>query len=485
MVAQIEYFPYLDSCFVPCVCSIFFRFCFLDVKMSITVSTESDGIEVLEKGIEDKTTETKSMKSAIEEEDDLDDSQQVCALFTALSTRNKRRTMDMIADINPDFLSSTLIGELSETAASTKAYPKTKEMKKPDPEYNKSSSLTMDGEVTLIAGESRIVIQSSGSGGTHRKLGRFSGITPVPSGQVNFKTWKRATARMIKCTKSVEGIQAIQNSLMQPALDLVQTELDSGDPECVLRFLDQIYGVAIDRHSVLKEFYDAVQDLKVKETPSSFLNRLYLLMEECKEVGAIKHEDAMETLLKQFISGCLDETLLTKLRFEDRESDPPSFGDLLMTVRKEEAKRTKKQMLAKLIKTQQIQAVNSEDNLEMVALRQQVGQLKQQIAKSQDVRLRETAGSTDVEILKQQVMMLRQELHRDTLTKQDSKVQEARKSDQNRGEQQQSRTMRRKFCFKCGNYDHMVWTCTNRSDPDLVTKRFEENRATRNKVENR
>ena len=65
--------------------------------MSHTSSADSDKIEFEEKVIEDKTAETTVTMSSIEEDDDPDDSQQVCSLFTALSTRNKRRTIDMIA----------------------------------------------------------------------------------------------------------------------------------------------------------------------------------------------------------------------------------------------------------------------------------------------------------------------------------------------------------------------------------------------------
>ena len=55
----------------------------------------------------------------------------------------------------------------------------------------------------------------------------------------------------------------------------------------------------------------------------------------------------------------------------------------------------------------------------------------------------------------------------------------AHSSDNGRPQQRSSwnkRATRRKFCFKCGDYDHVVWTCSNSANPSLVTKRFEENK---------
>ena len=141
-----------------------------------------------------------------------------------------------------------------------------------------ASLLTAYGQITLSAGVSQVIIKSTTHG--QKRLSRFSGITPIPQGQVDFKTWERAATRLSKNTGSEDMIQAMQNSLLQPALDLVQTQLDSGDPNKVINFLNKVYGTVFDQHSLLRDFYEAGQNVKDKETPSAFLNRLYLLVED-------------------------------------------------------------------------------------------------------------------------------------------------------------------------------------------------------------
>ena len=333
-------------------------------------------------------------RSSIEDasDDDDDDAAQLCSLFKALSARKKRRTIDMISSMDASFFTSTMVEDkVEEEHVGASASPGSSTLAGKPSEATGGSATTLDmpsiatadGEVTLRAGESRVIIQTHASS-AHRKLGKFSGITPIPPGQVNFKTWKRAAARLVKTMKEVEAINTIQNSLVQPALDLVQNQLDDGKPFCVLEFLEQVYGDAGDKHSLLKEFYDAVQNVKDRETPSSFLNSLYLLMDECRQVGAVSKSESMGMLLKQFNSGCMDETLLTKLRLEEQETSPPDFGTLLMAVRKEEAKRTRKQLLAKIGKSQQVQVPTDVITSELASLKQQVAHLQQQLSKKEE-----------------------------------------------------------------------------------------------------
>ena len=402
------------------------------------------------------------------ETDDDDEAEQVASLFKNLSARSRRKTMDIIAHSHPQFLTSTMIQSPYRKETLLTESVKEKLFVKSGADVSgigQPSLLTADGQVTLSAGVSQVIIKSTIHG--QKRLSRFSGITPIPQGQVDFKTWERAATRLSKSTGAEEMIHAMQNSLLQPALDLVQTQLDSGDPNKVINFLDKAYGTVFDQHSLLRDFYEAGQNVKDKETPSAFLNRLYLLVEDCQHAGAISRADGPISLIKQFNQGCVDETLITRLRLEEKESNPPDFATLLMMVRKEEAKRTKKMLLLKMAKAQQVQAAEPIVNAEMENLKRELASLKEQVRGRN--REDEVSMAEEVRHLRQEVSNMCQSVP--------NQVDPPKKQAPN------PKLPRRRFCFKCGEFGHMVWDCKNGANPLLVTKRFEESKLQR--AENR
>ena len=172
-------------------------------------------------------------------------------------------------------------------------------------------------------------------------------------------------------------------------------------------------------------------------------------------------------MIKQFNQGCVDETLITRLRLEEKESSPPDFATLLMMVRKEEAKRTKKMLLLKMAKSQQVQAAEPSVNKEMETLRRELASLKEQVSG------RKHEGEVS---MAEEVRQLRHDVSNmcHSVPKQ---VVPAMKQIPN------PKLPRRRFCFKCGEFGHMVWDCKNGANPLLVTKRFEESKLQR--AENR
>ena len=69
--------------------------------------------------------------------------------------------------------------------------------------------------------------------------------------------------------------------------------------------------------------------------------------------------------------GCSDETLLLKLRIDEKE--PPEYCTLLASIQLEEAKHTHRTLTKKMAKSHQVQA---EEQIQQ--LKQEVGNLKQQ-----------------------------------------------------------------------------------------------------------
>lgn len=353
---------------------------------------------------------------------------QILFMLDRLSPIQRRRTLLLLRPL----LSSTVVDQdipkpTEQEASNTNA----------DVNVNTSNTsvLTSTGEVTLASGSSRILIQTS-STQSSVKLKSFSGILPVPNGQIDFRTWHQAATRLSKNSSfsEIEQLSRIQNSLLKPALDVVQSSLDLGSTSDVLKLLDQVYGNVDDPRDLLNNFNSSCQN--AKERCSEYLSRLYLLLDELLRLSIVAVADARLTLLKQFIYGCSDDTLLLKLRLEEKEHNPPDYGSLLLSIRREEAKRTRRQVAAR-VKTQQVSVENSE----VEALKCEVNTLKQEVASL--------------------------------------KLQQQHVTAENHGEQTGDRyagarpKKRFGFCFRCGKQGHSVWNCRNDPNPTLVTKLFE------------
>ena len=77
------------------------------------------------------------------------------------------------------------------------------------------------------------------------------------------------------------------------------------------------------------------------------MQRLYLLAAEIAEFNGIAMAEVPKHLLEQFIRGSRDEAMLLKLGLESKVDHPPTFATLLLDIRKEEARQTKKRLRLK------------------------------------------------------------------------------------------------------------------------------------------
>ena len=475
-----------------------------------------------------KKSDKKPVRSSIEEDpdDDLAESDQMVAMFERLSTGNRRRTIGRLSEMYSNILTSTLI-DAEDNSSGAGGTPLTTDVglesgktaskpaiQKPTAPMQRTSVLdksaigsastsnasfsdtpslvTSKGQLTLSAGESRVIIQTQGY--SYIKFGKFSGEAPVPSGQVDFDSWESAVSRALAKKPMDDVITAMQQSLVKPARSLVDRLLNAGDGHGVVKRLRSAYGTVFDKHQLMKEFYNFTQALK--ETPSAFLNRLFLHLEKCQRAGIILQDEAASVLLKQFNSGCTDQCIIDRLRLEEKENNPPDFGSLLMDIRREEAKQTKKLLLAKLAKSQCINP--STDTTprydgqvmdEVRLLRQDLAKLQQLTSASVDKHSQlacaqsqphhklsaQNAPSAGAGVgVIDEVRQMRQELshlHQQMTTLQ----QQPQKQPEGSRQQQPPETRKKKrFCFKCGEYAHMVWDCKNPSNPDLVARRFDE-----------
>ena len=280
-------------------------------------------IDSVVKEIEAQETGNSTVKCSIETTED-EESEEVLYLMNNLSPRAKRRTLLKLQPL------------MSSTVMDTQMSHEQQMENRTVPERFHS-----EGNI-LKVGDSTITVKSISGNSTAAKLRHFSGIVPVPSGQISFNTWFHAATRLCRNEElsTDEMIARIHNSLSQPALDIAQSALDSGTPNSVLQLLQSAFGSVDDPRDLMND-YNATM-MKSKEKPSEYLNRLYIKLEELKQHRIVDVTDGPTHLLKQFIYGCSDDALILKLRLEEKEDTPPDYGTLLLSLRKEEAKRTKR-----------------------------------------------------------------------------------------------------------------------------------------------
>ena len=418
------------------------------VEADVHGSTEKLNDMVVEQG--DQTAKQGGI-----EVDEADESEQILYMIQNLSTTGRRKTLLKLEPL----MSSTVLEEHPDSSKTLSAKPNVLKQTVSD----NSTLHTSSGEITLAAGTSRVVIQS---GGMSSKLRLFSGNIPVPKGEIDFRTWQKAATRICK-NKDVseeEKITKMQNSLQKPALDLAQRALDSGSTTKVLNLLEKVYGNVDDPHVLLNAFNNTLQS---KERASEYLSKLYLLLDELQRRGVVDVDEAPSYLLKQFIYGCPDETLILKLRLEEKELNPPDYGTLLLALRKEEAKRTRKQVAARMVRSQQVNEIATESSKpEVELLRREVASLKDELKTE-----REKPHACAMKELRQEIAQLKQHQIADREQKALATGQNFRQSRPTSGVATRKKL---RFCFKCGLENHTVWSCEQKANPELVCRRFEE-----------
>ena len=372
--------------------------------------------------IQKEVVENGNKSGSAIETSETDESEQILYMIQNLSAREKRKTLLQLQPL----MSSTLVDSASTTVR-----------KVPEKE-----------DASTSQNSSTIIVKSRGNP-INPKLRVFSGITPTPTGHVSFHTWHKAATRLCRNAELAdeEKIALIHNGLCQPALDLAQPALDSGLPTGVLSLLENVYGSVEDPRDLLNDFNATT--MNSKEKPSDYLNRLYLKLEELKDRKIITVSDGPMVLLRQFNYGCIDDSIILKLRLEEKEDDPPDYGSLLLALRKEEAKRTKKTLVQKYARSQ---AMTQKEDDDMIKLRKEVEALKAQLAQAKP-----KSPSKETSPPKEQM----------------KKTSTTSKSDQSQGAKKKLR-----FCFKCGEDGHVVWKCNNPPNTDLVSKKFEDARTT-------
>ncbi|XP_038125367.1 zinc finger CCHC domain-containing protein 12-like [Cyprinodon tularosa] len=176
----------------------------------------------------------------------------------------------------------------------------------------------------------------------HAKIRTFSGRLPRPNGEVDYETWRTQVDLLLSDSSLTDSLKVrkILESLLSPASEVVKSLGVTASPSALVTQLDSAFGVVEDGEELFTTFLGSNQNSG--EKPSAFLNRLHsLLTKVISRVGA-SAVNFNELLLKQFIRGCWDQSLIISLQLEARKDLPPPFPELLLQLRTEEDRRSAK-----------------------------------------------------------------------------------------------------------------------------------------------
>lgn len=172
-------------------------------------------------------------------------------------------------------------------------------------------------------------------------LRTFSGKTPKPPGEVDFETWCLHVELMFQDHLPVDAQRRkILESLLPPAATVVKQLGPSAHPEQYVTLLESAYGFIEDGEEIFAKFLNTHQNSG--EKPSDYLQRLQVLLGSAIKRGGVEQSNAKRHLLKQFIRGCWDHTLILSLQLEAKLSNPPDFAQFLLLLRTEEDRRSSK-----------------------------------------------------------------------------------------------------------------------------------------------
>lgn len=137
-----------------------------------------------------------------------------------------------------------------------------------------------------------------------------------------------------------EGQQrcVLLDSLHTPALNVALGIGLQAPPHDYLRELDNTYGNVTGGEELYTQFLETHENNG--EKVSDYLCLLQVLLQEILERDGVTKQDAKSQLLKQFLRGCWDDSLITALHFKELLSNPfkliPTFSESLLKIRTHE-----------------------------------------------------------------------------------------------------------------------------------------------------
>lgn len=303
------------------------------------------------------------------------------------------------------------------------------------------------------------------------RLRSFSGKTPRPNNEADYDTW-RSHIELLLNDPSMSSLQVsrrILESLLSPAADVVKGLSSNSLPSAYMQLLDSAFGVVEDGEELFAQFMNTLQD--PGEKPSTYLQRLQLALNQAVKRGGVAPGEVGKHLLKQFCRGCWDSVMLSGLQLEQKKNSPPSFSELLLMLRTEEDRQAAKAS----------------------RMRKHVGSTKHRVQlQSQSGCVLEPTEDpkpdpSGIDDLRKQVASLQSQLTTLMAQNKSKGFGDRGATDKTQGKvfatysakldtaKQPRRNYTNKprpwYCFNCGDDGHISTSCTNDSNPTLVTEK--------------
>ena len=101
-------------------------------------------------------------------------------------------------------------------------------------------------------------------------------------------------------------------SLLSPAIDIVKHLTPETPPSVYLEILDSAFSTVEDGDDLFTKYLNMMQDSG--EKPSSYLQRLQVMLNTTFRRGGVAASELDRQLLRQFVTGCWDNTLISELQ---------------------------------------------------------------------------------------------------------------------------------------------------------------------------
>ena len=405
------------------------------------------------------------------------------AKMKSLSKRERRRTIfELSALLDEPDLAEEMEGvkkkQLQSTMIDTHgthrpAAPTVPQATGPQSSDQHSITLHFDGSQADGNASHTVHLQSSNP----PRLKTFSGKDPVPSGEVDFQTWwlKAQQLSMDEDITDSQKRKAVVDSLLKPALHTIR-HIKEGPVQEILSMLKTAYGDVRSARTQLNAFYNMYPD--DGQEASSYLMDLHNALMDLVNNGHMSVREVSKELVNQFVEAYDDDTYSDKLHLTVDMINPPSFGDLLLSIRTEESRRRGRQVRKKMSQREK----DTTDKKKSSSSSSYEARISSMQATIDDLKRKkdEMSGA----MAKQQQLL--------TAMQTQMSIQPSRTSSSS-GTQQVSSTSSSssctrsssdpqkpypRFCHRCGkNGKHVASECRGEANPELVKKRMAEKKA--------
>ena len=313
---------------------------------------------------------------------------------------------------------------------------------------------------------------------TTPKIHTFSATEPLPKSEVDFRTWSYQVKDMLHnmLHTASEKRSMILSSLKGNPLVLVHQECQTSSAREIFDFLDGVYGIKQDALDLFRHFLSIKQD--DKESPLDLLVRLNEALRDAQTYGAVQLEDMGRHLLKQFTEGCVDESLISRLRLHEKSrlGESMDFRSLHTAIREDglqQARRKLNQLNGKKTASSAAQQLTSQVPPDVSTSLAQIQKQLQDFQKAVEAQR---------QVFHKQQQMIDELKAASPFTPTPTPpTPRGRQHNLSHAAIAPSTPSRpfNGFCFRCGTDGHRMENCTNEPDYERVVQRMRQRYASK------